>query len=53
MMEMMDEMLTWHKDSFDIFPTGKAWELEVNEFDFNDDGGTVYEEDGVKITHWR
>ncbi len=53
MMEMMDEMLTWHKDSFDIFPTGKAWELNVNEFDFNDDGGTVYEEDGAKIIHWR
>ena len=52
-MEKMDEMLTWHKDSFDIFPTGKAWELNVDEFDFNDDGGTVYEEDGVKIIHWR
>ena len=53
MMKMMVEMLTWHKDSFDIFPAGKAWELEVNEFDFNDDGGIAYEEDGVKITHWR
>jgi ribonuclease Z len=53
MMKMMDEMLTWHKDSFDIFPTGRAWEMAVNEFDFNDDGGTVYEQDGVKIIHWR
>jgi ribonuclease Z len=53
MMEMMDEMLTWHKDSFDIFPAGTAWEIDVNEFPFDDDGGVAYEEDGVKITHWR
>ena len=53
MMDRMDEMLTWHKDSFDIFPIGKGWNLEVNEFDFADDGGVVYEKDGVKIIHWR
>jgi ribonuclease Z len=53
MMDRMNEMLTWHKDSFDIFPIGKGWELEVNEFDFKDDGGVVYEKDGVKIIHWR
>jgi ribonuclease Z len=53
MMARMDEMLTWHKDSFDLFPVGKGWEMEVNEFDFADDGGVVYEKDGVKIIHWR
>ncbi len=53
MMDRMDEMLTWHKDSFDLFPVGKGWDLEVNEFDFKDDGGVVYEKDGVKIIHWR
>lgn len=53
MMERMDEMLTWHKDSFDLFPVGKGWEMEVNEFNFDDDGGIVYEKDGVKIIHWR
>jgi ribonuclease Z len=53
MMEKMNEMVTWHKDSFDIFPIGKAWEMDVNEFPFDDDGGTVYEQDGVKIIHWR
>ena len=53
MMDRMDEMLTWHKDSFDLFPVGKGWEMEVNEFDFADDGGVVYEKDGVKIIHWR
>lgn len=53
MMARMDEMLTWHKDSFDLFPVGKGWEMEVNEFNFEDDGGIVYEKDGVKIIHWR
>jgi ribonuclease Z len=53
MMDRMSEMLTWHKDSFDLFPVGKGWEMEVNEFDFTDDGGVVYEKDGVKIIHWR
>jgi ribonuclease Z len=53
MMERMDEMLTWHKDSFDLYPVGKGWDMEVNEFDFTDDGGVVYEQDGVKVIHWR
>lgn len=52
-MDRMSEMLTWHKDSFDIFPVGKGWEMDVHEFPFDDDGGIVYEKDGVKITHWR
>jgi ribonuclease BN (tRNA processing enzyme) len=53
MMDRMSEMLTWHKDSFDIFPIGKGWDMEVNEFPFDDDGGIVYEENDVKIIHWR
>ncbi len=53
MMDRMDEMLTWHKDSFDIMPVGDGWKLQVHEFDFADDGGVVYEENGVRITHWR
>ncbi len=53
MMERMDEMLTWHKDSFDLFPVGKGWDMEVNEFDFTEDGGVVYEQNGVKTIHWR
>ena len=53
MMARMDEMLTWHKDSFDIGPIGQGFEMDVHEFDYKDDGGVVYEKDGVKITHWR
>lgn len=53
MMDRMSEMLTWHKDSFDIFPIGQGWDMEINEFPFDDDGGVVYDKDGVKIIHWR
>jgi ribonuclease Z len=53
MITMMDEMLTWHKDSFNIAPIGQGIEMDVNEFDYKDDGGVVYDKDGVKIIHWR
>ena len=53
MMDRMKEMLTWHRASFDESPIGKGFDMEVNEFDFRDDGGVAYEKNGVKITHWR
>ena len=53
MMDRMKEMLTWHRTSFDQSPIGKGFDMEVNEFDFRDDGGVAYEKNGVKITHWR
>jgi len=30
-----------------------GYEIEVNEFDYTDDGGVCYDQDGVKIIHWR
>jgi ribonuclease Z len=53
MMDRMSEMLTWHKDSFGIFPVGQGYDMDANEFPFDDDGGVVYEENDVKIIHWR
>jgi ribonuclease Z len=53
LMDRMKEMLTWHRDSFDTLPIGKGWEMEVNQFDYRDDGGVIYNKDGVKITHWQ
>jgi len=34
-------------------PFEDAFEYEVTEFDFREDGGICYEKDGVTITHWR
>jgi ribonuclease BN (tRNA processing enzyme) len=53
MVEGMKMMLGWHKDAFSVFPVGSGWDLEVNEFDFRDNGGVIYDEDGVKIIHWQ
>jgi ribonuclease BN (tRNA processing enzyme) len=50
MVEGMKQMMHWHRDAFSVFPVG--WEIEVNEFDFADAGGTAYEKNGVKVIHW-
>lgn len=53
MVEGMRMMLGWHIDAFSVFPVGVGWDIQVNEFDFRDNGGIVYEEEGVKVTHWQ
>src|SRR5262245_39604309 len=53
MLDRMKEMVTWHRENFDVSPIGKGFDLEVTEFPFDDDGGIAYEKNGVKITHWR
>ncbi|GGZ91775.1 hypothetical protein GCM10007028_32760 [Algibacter mikhailovii] len=53
MVEGMKMMLGWHRDAFSVFPVGKGHDIQVNEFDFRNNGGVVYEENGVKIIHWQ
>jgi len=53
MVEGMKMMVGWHRDAFSVFPVGKGHDIQVNEFDFRDNGGTVYEKNGVKVTHWQ
>ena len=53
MVDGMKMMTGWHRDAFSVFPVGKGWDIQVNEFDFRDNGGIVYEKNGVKITHWQ
>jgi len=53
MVEGMKMMLGWHRDAFSVFPVGKGWDIQVNEFDFRDNGGVVYEENGVRVIHWQ
>ncbi|MBV1916178.1 MAG: MBL fold metallo-hydrolase [Pseudomonadales bacterium] len=53
MVEGMKTMLGWHVDAFSVFPAGKGWDIKVNEFDFRDNGGVVYEKNGVKVIHWQ
>ena len=53
MIDSMQEMVHWHTDSFNSFPIGDGYEVEVNEFDYRDDNGICYEQDGVTVRHWR
>ena len=53
MVEGMKMMTGWHRDAFSVFPVGKGWDIIVNEFDFRDNGGVVYEKNGVKVIHWQ
>lgn len=49
MVKGMKQMLAWHDDAFSVFPVGKGHDIEVHEFDFRDNGGVVYEKNGVRI----
>jgi ribonuclease BN (tRNA processing enzyme) len=53
MVEGMKMMLGWHQDAFSVFPVGQGWDIQVHEFDFRDNGGVIYDEDGVKVIHWQ
>ena len=53
MVEGMKMMLGWHMDAFNVFPVGQGHDVEVTEFDFRDNGGVVYNENGVKVIHWQ
>lgn len=53
MIEGMKQMLTWHRDAFSVFPVGRGHDIDVTEFDFRDNGGVIYDENGVKVIHWQ
>lgn len=53
MVEHMKAMGLWTSIQYQGLPLADAMEIEVNEFDFRDDGGVCYDKDGVKVTHWR
>ena len=52
MCEHMKKMGAW-TSAWAVGPIADGYEIEVNEFDFRDDGGVCYDKDGVKVTHWR
>ncbi|MEH6550539.1 MAG: guanitoxin biosynthesis MBL fold metallo-hydrolase GntH [Pseudomonadales bacterium] len=53
MVEGMKQMLGWHRDAFNVFPVGQGHDVAVTEFDFRDNGGLIYDENGVKVIHWQ
>lgn len=53
MVEGMKMMTGWHRDAFSVFPVGKGWDIQVHEFDFRDNGGIIYDKNGVTVKHWQ
>ena len=53
MVEGMKMMTNWHRDAFSVFPVGKGWDVIAHEFDFRDNGGLIYDRNGVKVIHWQ
>ncbi|WP_170480736.1 guanitoxin biosynthesis MBL fold metallo-hydrolase GntH [Ruegeria arenilitoris] len=53
MIEGMKQMVRWHTDAFSVFPVGQGHDIEVNEFDYTDEGGVILDENGVKVIHWQ
>jgi ribonuclease Z len=53
MCEHLTKMGLWTSIQAAGMPMADAYEIDVTEFDFRDDGGVCYDKDGVKIIHWR
>jgi len=51
--EGMKAMTHWHTKAFSGIPVGDGYEVDVTEFDWEDDGGIVYERNGAIVRHWR
>ena len=53
LIEGMKMMTNWHRDAFSVFPVGVGWDIIPHEYDFQDNGGLIYDRNGVKIIHWQ
>ncbi|MGY2033579.1 guanitoxin biosynthesis MBL fold metallo-hydrolase GntH [Nocardia gipuzkoensis] len=52
MVEGMKQMTYWHTKSFKTSAVGDGYEVEVNEFDWQDVNGVCYDRNGVRVRHW-
>jgi ribonuclease Z len=52
MVEGMKIMNRWHEENFNHTPMGDGLEIDVTEFDWKDENGVCYDQDGVVVRHW-
>jgi ribonuclease Z len=52
MAKHMREMLRWHEENFLHATVSAGYEMDVTEFDWKDENGVCYEQDGVVVRHW-
>jgi hypothetical protein len=52
MIKNMRAMNRWHEENFHSCPVGDGMEIEVTEFDWKEQNGICYDQDGVVVRHW-
>ena len=52
MIKHMKEMMRWHEENFSACPVGDGLEIDVHEFDWREENGICYDQDGVVVRHW-
>lgn len=52
MVKNMRKMCRWHEENFESCPIGDGFDIQVHEFDWKEENGICYDEDGVKVRHW-
>jgi ribonuclease Z len=52
MVDKMREMMVWHLENFESIPVGEGMEVDCTEFDWLDENGLCFDEDGVTVRHW-
>ena len=52
MAKHMREMLRWHEENFLHVTISEGYEMDVTEFDWQDENGICYDLDGITVRHW-
>lgn len=52
MAKHMREMLRWHEENFLHATIADGFEMDVTEFDWRDENGICYDNDGIVVRHW-
>jgi ribonuclease Z len=52
MIKNMKAMNRWHEENFNSCPIGDGMEIDVTEFDWREENGICYDQDGVVVRHW-
>jgi ribonuclease Z len=52
MCEHLQKMGAW-TSQWAVGPMRDGYRIDVTEFEFSDDGGVCYDQDGVRVIHWR
>ncbi|WP_206615708.1 guanitoxin biosynthesis MBL fold metallo-hydrolase GntH [Rhodococcus xishaensis] len=52
MAKHMREMMRWHEENFLHATISAGYEMDVTEFDWKEENGICYDQDGIVVRHW-